>query len=98
MHLKPNHVAQLTKNVEEQVLPLLRKQEGFKDEIFFTSPDGKEAIGISFWDRKESAEAYSQKTYPEVLQAMKNVLDGDPQVKTYDVATSTIYKVAAATV
>lgn len=95
MHLKPNHIAEFTKEVEDKVLPVLRKQEGFRDEIFFTSQDGKEAIGISLWDRKENAETYNQKAYPEVLKAMKNVLEGDPQVKTYDVATSTIYRAAA---
>jgi hypothetical protein len=95
MHLKPNNIAQLTKTVEEQVLPLLRKQEGFKDEIFFVSQDGMDATAISFWDRQANAESYSYKVYPQVAQMVTNLLEGSPQVKTYEVANSTFYKIAA---
>jgi quinol monooxygenase YgiN len=95
MHLKPNTAAQLTKTVEEQVLPLLRKQEGFKDEIFFLSPDGKDAVAISLWDRQANAESYSQKAYPQVAQLLTSLLEGTPQVKTYDVVSSTFHKIAA---
>jgi hypothetical protein len=95
MHLKPNSVSQLTKAVEEQVLPMLRKQEGFKDEIFFVSPDGKEATAISLWDRQANAETYSHKTYPQVAQILTNLLEGSPQVRTYDVVNSTWHKISA---
>jgi hypothetical protein len=95
MHLKPNRVAELTKTVEEQILPLLQKQEGFKDEIFFVKPDGTEAIGISLWNRKDDAESYSSKAYPKVLAALTNFVDGSPQVRTYEVTNSTFHKIAA---
>ncbi|MGZ3506224.1 MAG: hypothetical protein ACXWNJ_17605 [Vulcanimicrobiaceae bacterium] len=95
MHLKPNQVAKLTETVEERVLPLLRKQEGFKDEVFFVNSDGTEAIGISLWDRKDNAETYSHKAYPQVLQALTDVLAAAPQVKTYEVISSTFHKIAA---
>jgi hypothetical protein len=95
MQLKPNRVAELMKTVEERVLPLLQKQEGFKDELFFVSPDGTEAIGISLWDRKENAESYSRKDYPQVLEALSNVVEGSPQVKTCEVFNSTFHKIAA---
>lgn len=95
MHLKPNNVVQLTKTVEEHVLPLLRKQEGFKDAIFFVSPDGRDATAISLWDRKENADAYSAKAYPQVLQTIASLYDASPQVKTYDVFSSTFHKIVA---
>jgi len=95
MHPKPNSVAQLTKAVEEQVLPMLRKQEGFEDEIFFVSPDGKDATAISLWDREANAESYSHKAYPQVAQILTDLLEGNPQVKTYDVVNSTCHKIAA---
>jgi len=95
MHLKPNNVVQLTKAVEEDVLPLLRKQEGFKDAIFFVSADGRDATAISLWDRKEDAESYNTKAYPQMLQKLTSLYDASPQVKTYDVFSSTFYKIAA---
>ena len=95
MHLKPNSASQLAKAVEEQVLPVLRKQEGFRDEIFFVSTDGKSATAISFWDRQANAESYSDKAYPQVAQMLTNLVEGSPQVKTYDVFSSSCHKIAA---
>jgi hypothetical protein len=47
MHLKPNSVPAFTQALETKVIPLLRKQKGFADEITFIVPGGKEAVGIS---------------------------------------------------
>ena len=73
MHLKPNSVAEFTRTIENEIIPLLRKQKGFQDEITFVAPGGTEAIGISLWDQKENAEAYSRGTYPEVQKALAKV-------------------------
>ena len=48
MHLKPNSVAEFTQRLEKDVLPLLRKQKGFQDEITFVGQGGKEAFGNQF--------------------------------------------------
>jgi hypothetical protein len=95
MHLKPNSTAQLTKTFEEQVLPLLRTQEGFKDEILFVSPNGMDATAISLWHRQGNAESYSHKAYPQVVQMLTNLLEGSPQAKTYDVVTSTFHGITS---
>ncbi len=60
MHLKPNSVAEFTQKLEKDILPLLRKQQGFQDEITFVSHDGREGFGISLWDKRENAEAYNR--------------------------------------
>ena len=95
MQLKPNSVAEFTLTVEKDVIPILRKQQGFKDEITFVPSDGKEAVGISLWEQKENAEAYSRGAYPEVLKAMAKVVEGTPQVQTSEVSNSTWHKIAA---
>ena len=95
MHLKPNSVAEFTQRLEKEVLPLLRKQKGFQDEITFVGQGGKEAFGISLWDRAEDAEAYNRGSYPAVTKILDRVVDGAPQVETYDVANSTFHKIAA---
>src|SRR2546422_3881295 len=58
MQLKPNSVPQFTQLIEQEVIPVLRKQQGFKDEITFVPSEGREAVGISLWEQKENAEAY----------------------------------------
>src|SRR5437667_12701263 len=96
MHLKFNSVAEFTQRLEKDILPLLRKQKGFQDEITFVSQGGREAFGISLWDKAENAEAYNRGTYPEVTKFLSAVVEGSPKVETYDVANSTFHKIAAA--
>ncbi|HZD12861.1 MAG TPA: hypothetical protein VE177_05010 [Candidatus Binatus sp.] len=95
MRLKANSVAEFTQTLEKEIIPLLRKQKGFQDEITMVVPGGFQAVGISLWDQKENADAYNRDAYPEVLKALAKVLDGTPQVQTCEVANSTWHKLAA---
>ena len=96
MHLKPNSVRQFTETMEKDVIPLLRKQPGFKDEVTFLPPDGSgDAVAISFWEKRENADAYQRGAYPEVLKAVAMVADGTPNVQMSEVSNSTWHKIAA---
>jgi heme-degrading monooxygenase HmoA len=96
VNLKPNSVAEFTKKLEKEIIPLLRKQKGFKDEITLVGPGGTRAFGISFWDRAEDAEAYNRASYADVTKMLTGVVEGSPQVETYEVSNSTFHKIAAA--
>src|SRR5712692_11744432 len=93
MHLKPNSVAEFTRTLDQEIIPLLRRQKGFQDEIAFVAPGGLEAIGISLWDQKENADAYNQATYPQVQKVLAKVVEGTPRVQTYEVSNSTFHKI-----
>ena len=95
IQLKPNSIAEFTRTLENDIIPLLRQQPGFQDEIAFVVPGGTAAVSISVWDQQADAEAYARGTYPQVLQAVANVLEGTPQVDTYEVSNSTFHKIAA---
>jgi len=95
LHLKPNSVSEFTQRLEKEIIPLLRKQKGFLDEISFVGQGGTEAFGISLWDKAENAEAYNRGTYPEVAKILATVVDGPAQVETFEVANSTFHKIAA---
>ena len=95
IRLKPNSVTEFTRLIENETLSLLRKQKGFKDEITLVAPNGTEAVGISLWDEKQNADAYSRDAYPELLKILGKVVEGTPQVHTYEVANSTFHKIAA---
>ena len=95
MHLKAGSVAEFTRTINDEVIPLLRKHKGFLDEIALVVPAGTEAVGISLWDRKETAEAYNRDTYPQVQKALAKVIEGTPAVQTYEVTNSTFHKIAA---
>ena len=93
LQLKPNSVAEFTQTIEKDVMPLLRKQPGFQDEIAFVLPDGTAAVSVSVWDHKEHVDAYHRSTYRIVLKALANVVEGTPEVHTYEVSNSTFHKI-----
>ena len=96
MNLKPNKAVEFTQKLESEIIPLLQKQKGFKDEITFVVPGKTEAFGVSLWDNKENAEAYNVGGYAQVTKILANLLDGTPQVHTYEVSNSTFHKIRAA--
>jgi len=95
MHLKANAGNEFTRTIEKDILPRLRKQTGFADELTFLNPNGTDAVAISLWDRKENADAYTRDTYPQVLKDLASVVEGTPAVQAYEVANSTFHKIAA---
>jgi len=94
-HLKPGRSAEFTQIVEKDIIPVLRKQKGFQDEIAFVAPGGAHAVGISLWDLKENASAYARGAYPAVLKALEQLVEGTPQVEMYEVSNSTFHKIPA---
>ena len=95
LHLKANSSGEFTRTLEKDVLPVLRKQSGFKDELALVGSNGSDAVSITMWDRKESADAYARDTYPAVLKSLDKVIDGTPNVETYEVSNSTFHKIAS---
>jgi hypothetical protein len=49
-HLKPGKFDLVTRKFEEKVIPTLRMQPGFRDEVSFFDADRGESIAISFWN------------------------------------------------
>jgi hypothetical protein len=94
-HLKSNMLSDYTRSFENEVLPLLRKQKGFKDEITLSNPGSLDVVAISVWESKANAEAYNTNTYPEVLKTFARLIDGTPKVQTFESVTSTFHNVAA---
>ena len=93
--LKADSAKEFTRMLENEVIPVLRKQKGFKDEVTLVAPERNEAVAISFWDKKENAEAYNREKYPEILKSLSKVVDGTPKVATFEVANSTSHQIAA---
>jgi len=89
-HLKANMVSDYTRIFEKDVLPLLRKQNGFKDEITLAGSGGVDVTAISVWANKQDADNYNTSTYPQVLKTLARFIEGTPQVHTFDVVTSTL--------
>ena len=96
--LRANSVREFTRLLEKEIIPLLRKQKGFQDEITFVAPHRNEAIAISFWDNQDNAEAYNHEAYLDVLRLLSKVVEKMPVMETFEVANSTFHKIAASAV
>lgn len=93
--LKANTADEFTRTIEMDVLPVLRKQNGFKDMITIIAASRNEAVALSLWDKKESAEAYNRASYAQVLTSLNKVVVGTPVLHSYEVSNSTFHGVAA---
>jgi len=91
IHLKPNTLSDYTRTFEKDILPLLRKQNGFKDEITFAGAGGIDVTAISLWENKTDAEAYNTNTYPQVLKTLTRFIEGTPKVQNSEVVNSTFH-------
>ncbi|MGO9435932.1 MAG: antibiotic biosynthesis monooxygenase family protein [Terracidiphilus sp.] len=93
--IKANMQHDYTHTFENQILPLLKKQKGFKEEITLCNPSSQDAVSISLWEHKSNADDYNTRAYPEVLKTLGNVIDGTPRVQTFETVVSTFHNVPA---
>jgi len=66
---------------KNEVLPLLKKQDGFKDELLLVQD--QHVLAISVWKNVDSARKYESATYPQVDKALRPVMAGRATVDTY---------------
>src|SRR5450759_1563349 len=95
LQLKPNVIKEFPVTFEKEILPLLRKQKGFLDELLLVTPEKRELEAISLWETKEHAETYNRELYPQIEKIMARFIEGIPVVKKFEAEYSTFHKVAA---
>jgi quinol monooxygenase YgiN len=87
---------ELTSAVNDKVVPILKKQTGFVDEIVLASDtEPNRVLSLSFWKRREDAEQYHQQHYAAIRDMLTTLLEADPVIRTFIVDTSTTHKIAA---
>jgi heme-degrading monooxygenase HmoA len=98
LQLKPNFAKEFPITFEKEILPLLKKQKGFLDEILLVAPEKNELVAISLWDTKEYAETYNRELYPRIEKLVEKFIVGVPIVKKFEAEYSTFHKIAFAAV
>ena len=96
VRLKTDGAGEFIRKMEEEIIPLLRKQHGFLDELTLISQGGKEVYAYSFWENSADAEKYEQASFAQVTKLLAGLIDGARRTHTYMVANSTFHKMAAA--
>lgn len=94
-HIKPEKFDLATQMLETDVIPILKKQKGFRDELSFFNRELKEGFAISFWDNKEDMIRYEREVYPEVRDKMAKTFEELPVVQNFEVGNSTWYHIHA---
>jgi hypothetical protein len=95
IRIKPDSLQDFTVLLEREILPLLRKQPGFRDEITLVNENGTELTALSLWENRSASETYDTAVYHSVLESLGKYLDGRPQVTVMRVINSTAHKLAA---
>ena len=88
--LKPNTHSDYTHTMETEILPLLKKQKGFKEEMTLSNASSVDGVSISLWESKTDADNYNTSVYPQVIKTLEKVIDGTPRVHTFETVTSTL--------
>jgi quinol monooxygenase YgiN len=66
---------------KNDILPTLKKQEGFKDELLLVKD--QHVLAISVWNDMDSARKYETTAYPQLDRKLRPVMSGAPTVETF---------------
>src|SRR6266566_7104974 len=93
---KSGKAKELSNTINEKVVPILKKQTGFVDEtVLVSDTESNQILGLSFWNSKEDAERYHQEQYPKINEMLQHLLETEPNIRTFDVHTSTTHRIVA---
>jgi heme-degrading monooxygenase HmoA len=96
MTSKSGKSQELANTINERAVPILKKQRGFVDEIVLVSSgDPDRVLALSFWNKQEDAEEYQREQYRKIHETLRHLLETEPDIRTFDVHTSTTHKITA---
>jgi heme-degrading monooxygenase HmoA len=93
---KNGKARELCNTINQEVLPILRKQNGFVDEItLISNTDNNQVLALSFWKSRDDADRYHRDQFNHVNELISQLIDTVPSVNTYEVDTSTTHRIAS---
>ena len=94
LRLIPGTFGEFTKAFENDVLPALKKQPGFRGEVAFPVVEDVQISIVTLWDNNEQAGSHDTAAYPG-MKAVEHVLAGPPEVHTCAAISSTFETIPA---
>ena len=64
-----------------EVLPTLKKQDGFRNELLLVQDQHVQAISV--WNNVDSARKYESGTYPQLDKKLRTIMAGKPTVEMF---------------
>lgn len=94
VNLKPERYNEFKTLYENEILPILKRQNGFLDEVaLVTEPNMDRHIVLTLWKTKMDAENYQKREFPRIMEMLKPFLTGTPNVEYFTVEHTTFRKV-----
>jgi heme-degrading monooxygenase HmoA len=79
-----------------RILPLLKKENGFVDEVLLFDPATQsQAVGLCFWNTKEQAERYQREVFPLAKGFVEHLIEGAPTLRGFEVEASETFGIGA---
>src|SRR5438128_10747483 len=94
---KPGKSKELAKAINERAVPILKKQQGFVDEIVLVSdaePD--RVLALSCWNKRGDAAQYHREQYPKIHETLRHLLAAGPMIRYFDAHSQITHEVGAA--
>jgi heme-degrading monooxygenase HmoA len=96
VNAKEGKARQLAKTIRERIMPILRRQPGFVDEIVLISDtDPDQVLALSFWESREDAERYTHDHFPRINELISHLLGSAPVSRTFNVDAFSSHNIAA---
>jgi heme-degrading monooxygenase HmoA len=92
IHLKDGKQKEFTQLFQSQILPVLRQQAGFRDEL--TLLDNNRVLVIALWDDRKNVERYQSSVFPNLMDKLNPLVEFPPTAEIFEVAASTRNKAA----
>ena len=93
--IKPNQGSAFASKFQKEVLPMLRQAPGFRDELTLLR-NSNETVGITLWENREHLDAYAKNVDAQIVKLLEPMTNGTPDVRTYEVSSSTAHKIPVA--
>ena len=94
--LKPDKKAEFDTAWRNEILPALKKQVGFVDEmLLFETENPNRGVGLSFWKRQEDAERYHRDVFPQLVNSLRHLIDTAPTVRSFTVEAAETFRIPA---
>jgi heme-degrading monooxygenase HmoA len=93
--LKPGKKEEFLKAFHNQILPLLKKQNGFIDEILLFEERTNTGIGLSFWKSRKDAEQYQHNVFEQARSHVEHLIHGKVTIRSCEVEASETFHIGS---
>jgi heme-degrading monooxygenase HmoA len=91
---KHGKARELTRTIHDKIIPILKSQPGFVDEILLVSDtESDQILSLSFWKSQQDAERYSREQFPRINELISHLVESAPVPKTFNVDTFTSHNI-----